>query len=303
MKNLTCRWFLFVFSQSIGKPLFVSPSAGEENANGARAFACLRDSMIRKDVVMIGELLSKPGTVSRLVALSPWIPLPGLDVQPPPGMIARLLPYREELRDTTEAASGGGSAPLVSDELLKKTSKLVKKLTYKENETPEIGKDFTNAQMDKLYNYIERVALCEPEPPQAAEQCYDTLFTKEYRKERSAKYKGLIAAIEQVLPKDERPKEKAGRRKSAPPPKDRKSAAPKGRKRSREVAANAGVDWISLYHESAGDLNCKVWTVVMLRAYCKEVGLSQGGKKKDLAFRATPYIKNTVAEKERSTQP
>jgi Ku70/Ku80 beta-barrel domain/SAP domain len=286
-------------SQSIDKPLFVSPSAEEENSNGARAFACLRDSMIRKGVVMIGELLTKIGATSRLVALSPWIPIPDVEVQPPPGMIARFLPYREELRVTAPAAdSGEGHTPLVSDELLESTMKLVNKLTYLD--TPEIGKDFTNAQMDMLYKYIERVALCEPEPPHGTEQSYDTLFTEKFREERRTKYSRLIAKINDALPKDEIPKEKVAR------PKGRKAsrvvaaggAPPKGRKRSREVAANAGVDWISLYHESAGDLNSKFWTVAMLKAYCKEVGLPQGGKKEDLASRVTPHIEAAMGSNE-----
>jgi non-homologous end joining protein Ku len=258
---------------------FVRPSPLEENANGISAFARLRESMIRKNVVLVGELLSRPGGTSRLVALSPWIPLSDVISQLPAGMVANFLPFQEEIRDTALASLANRMEPLVPDDLRRLVTKLIEKLTYDVDDPPSIGQDFKNAQMDKLCHYITQVALCEAASVEEEDEKYDTVLSECALGERSVRHRSLIASIMAALPEEDAETEKL--------------PAPKAsRKRAREFTGEPGSDWKSLYEDVDGDLS--KWNVSMLKAYCKEMGMSQEGRKAELMSLVKPHIETLI---------
>lgn len=223
--------------------------------------------MIRKHVVAIGELLAKSGTTSRLVALRPFVPTDDVPIQPPPGMIATLLPFQEEVREVAEETDESSGSPAVSDELRSAMVSLVQRLTWKD-EKPVIGEDFTNSHLERLYQYIESVALNEP----YVEEEFDTVLSPEEKERRRTKCQSIVVRIKNAI--SER----------AP------SSSKNSRKRAIGTVLDASSsDWTTLYLNCQGNLN--KWTVPKLKEYCKKMGLLQGGKKAELVSRVDAHLK------------
>jgi hypothetical protein len=223
--------------------------------------------MIRKNVVMLGELLSTPGATPRLVSLSPWNPTEKPEFQQ--GMIATLLPFREELRNAGSSFDDEIGS-MVSDELSRCTIQLVKKFSWKD--TPVIGSDFANAPRVRLLRYIERVAFGEPAPVE--DETYDTAFSESHRGQLRTKFSDLIANIKAALTVEQKSEENR--------------ASNVARNIDRGPARDLGSDWKSRYEDAGGDPS--KWKLDVLKRYCKEMGMLQSGKKADVVLRVKPHI-------------
>jgi hypothetical protein len=273
---------VFAFTQTSDKTYFVSASVCEENAWGIDAFARLREGMARKNAVLVGEMLSSPRATSRLVALAPWIPISNSTGHPPAGMVANFFPFREEIRDTRIFSSTSSVEPLVpvSEDLKNLITKLVDKFSFSFEDRPCIGQRFANVQMDKLCRYMEHATLCEPASVDDEDKKYDTVLSERVLKKRSSKHRRLIASIMESLPANGKATDEVS------PPKV-------SRKRIRESARELDSDWKSLYEAVDGDLS--KWNVKMLKAYCKEMGMNQGGRKAELMSIVKPHVETFIS--------
>jgi hypothetical protein len=162
------------FHHTVEQPYYVYPSDDKVQGSTA-AFAHLYASMLRKNVVGIGELLQRKDNTSRLVAIHPVAEeffLAEEDDEEgyasqkyPPGWILTILPFENEIRafppDATIPAKAGEQAIVeVGEETLRKTEELINEMKINK----EVGDGWKNMHVEKFWNYIEAIALEQSVP-------------------------------------------------------------------------------------------------------------------------------------------
>jgi ATP-dependent DNA helicase 2 subunit 1 len=187
---------------TVDKAYFIYPT--DEGADGSIcAFANLHAAMIRKEVIAIGELLTRISASSRLVAIFPQaeqkeIYDDGYEEQiTPPGMIVVTLPFEDDVRMMEHSLACAATDALVEE--------AVDLIRHQKLEGIELGINFENAAIEKFWRYIEAVALETTIP--AKEQHETELNDDEVLKVAGAQ----IEAFRDSLPSDveiEKPKRK-----------------------------------------------------------------------------------------------
>ena len=199
------------FYHTIEKSYFAYPSEfskrtanGSDNSNNSRsnsidAIAHLHASMVRQNVIGIGELLTRATATSRLVVIRPIREIlrpvsgnndgndNGIDetedevymLVRPPGLLITALPFEDEMRSATSSTDNGQD---VSEEMIHAAMNLIEQQTF--DDDVEIGVDFTNASMSRFWNYIEHIAYNEDAVVEEKQQ-YDTEINAEQVLERS----------------------------------------------------------------------------------------------------------------------
>jgi hypothetical protein len=250
-----------------GASYFAYPS--ERTEGSSTAFAHLHASMLRKGVLAIGELLSRTSATSRLVAM---LPLQGDEecqekdraasgiIAPPPGMLIIPLPFEDEVRDVGPDAATQvleeQKMDIASEDVVKATMKLVEKQTLVDM---VIGEDFENAYLSNFWDYVESVALEQPQP---AEREYDTILDQE----KISKLVGIeVEELAAALPEDIKPEKASKKRKISPD--------------------DPGFEWVTVYREGRL-LEC---TAADLKKLCGSLGLTKGGNKPTIVDRLNAY--------------
>ena len=271
---------------------------GSENA-----FMHLHASMIRKNVLAVGEALHRESSQSRLVAIYPFEETDHL----PPGMYVKSLPFEDDMRQVAPDAASvefnlqrehqkariGNSDGTLPDKhnssntginefceenaLFSKSddknkgniaseelvSAAMNLMSRQGISSVEIGEDFENAALTEFYSYLKSVAFDTAKE----ENNYDTILDKDAILKIAGKE---IEAFCSCLPIDiERPKYS------------------NSRKRVRKtVPDDSGIDWIERYRmDELG--TCKV---DQLKKYLRSVGLPTSGRKDDLVERVTKSL-------------
>jgi ATP-dependent DNA helicase 2 subunit 1 len=251
----------------------------DDKVTGSKtAFAHLHASMLRKNVVAIGELLTRVHNRSNLVALIPVekeviVDEDGAEeIVCPQCMMCVYLPFEDDLRELVQLETDAGfqimeqeGANIASEQLVEAATKLIDKQTLES----EFGVDFVNADLANFWLYLEHVALEEPWEPK---HNYDTVVTKEHE-EILRKYIGdEIDKVAALLPEDVMP-EKVGRKRTF-------------------VEDDSGLDWHSLYDDRAlGKLK-----VDDLKKYLRTHQLPLGGRKTDVLARVMEHIESTLRD-------
>ncbi len=257
----------------VGQSYFAYPN-DEHTAGSKDAFAYLHDSMLRKGVLAIGEMLSRKTSTSRQVAI--WALEESVDeesgvVTRPPGMMILELPFEEEVRQIgTDAAVEEllvTGTTLASPDVVDAFAAIVEKQTY---DSVRIGQNFENADLTMFWDYVEHVALGLPMPAKRDE--WDII------PDEAAISKLVEQEVEKVislLPEDVKPEKKS--------------------KRKRElVEDDSGVDWEAAYHEGALE-KCKLDDI---KKKLRSLGLKVGGKKSELLERLMPFLHEEFDDKE-----
>jgi ATP-dependent DNA helicase 2 subunit 1 len=230
------------------------------------AFANLHASMRRKNVVLIGELLSRATTNSRLVALIPQAERKDSegDTVLAPGMIVVTLPFEDDVR-AMEMDAGDTSTPA----LVEQAKGLLRALKLSD---VEFGTDFENICLKRFWTYIEEAALGTTLPPK---DCCDTEIDDDRLREILGEH---ISGFLSELPDDE------------------KEARGTGTTRKRKVIAEdeTGCDWVQLYTTDSLS-ECKVDE---LKNYLRSKGARVSGKKDDLVLRVSQSIGDRISKGE-----
>jgi ATP-dependent DNA helicase 2 subunit 1 len=251
-------------THTVDKTYFIYPN--DEGAEGStEAFANLHAAMIRKNVVAIGELLTRVTTSSRMVAIFPQAER--LDDEgdqvTPPGMIVVSLPYEDDVRKMQQETEEDAA----TDDLIQEAIDLIR---HQRLDDIEVGLNFENAAIHRFWNYIEAVALETTTPTK--EQ-----FETELNEEEVMKVAGAqIEAFRDSLPEDVKVVKKS-------------RAAPRKRKIAEAAPDESGMDWAQLYSTDSLD-SCKVDA---LKSYLRSIGARMGGRKEELVFR----VSNSISEK------
>jgi len=231
------------------------------------AFANLHASMLRKNVVAIGELLTRVTACSRLVALYPQAERRDSELNEqliPPGMIVVNLPFEDDVRKMNSNCVES----IASEELVQKTTDLIR---HQKLENLEIGQNFENAALERFWRYVEAVALEMSIPEQ---ERYET----ELNEEEVIKAAGnQIASFRDFLPKDIK--------------KENEKTDGTGCKR-KFISDESGLDWDHLYRTNTLS-ECKVSD---LKSYLRSVGARVGGRKEDLISRVSRSIEDREKE-------
>lgn len=230
------------------------------------AFANLHGSMLRKQVVLIGELLTRVTATSRLVALIPQSEGKDSDGDQvlAPGMIVITLPFEDDVRGMEIDAEG-----IMTSELLEQAKGLIRgqKLS-----SVEFGANFENAALKRFWTYIESVALGTNLQDR---EHYDTDIDDDRLR---AMLGENIAGFLNELPDDMmESREKVG-----------------SRKRKVLEADESGCDWVQLYTTNSLP-ECKVDE---LKQYLRSVGARVSGKKDELVLRVSQSIGDRVGKGE-----
>ena len=284
------------FSDSTDVAYFMFPQESKVEGSG-RAFASLLEGMKRKNVLAMGEILTRVSATSRLVAF--WPIVDGApELAPQEGMVMVYLPFQDEIRslpkekdyaarfycgmdggaddsgrmdiedkmDQVESSVFEGSSSFVSSELVDATGNIIKKLTLLDR---QLGVDFVNAYLTEFYKDLERTALGIEG---SISNDYDTILTEERKQATLDEVGKDVEVFESLLPEDT-PLTTAGKRKSTT------STANPG-------ADDTGIDWNEDYDEG----RIEGATIPQLKKYCEAHGLKKGGKKAELVERVTDHI-------------
>lgn len=260
----------------VGKTYFCHPS-DKEVVGSVDAFANLHASMLRKEVVAVGELLSRVTATSRPVVIRPLKAVKqkmgGVTVfSQPAGMLVAEMPYQDDVK-LVEADSVTFEPSADDDPAMEAMSMLVNGMTI----APVLGKDFDNADLDVFWNYAERVALKDPIMPNRQ---YDTYVDAEFMHQQFGEQ---IDTILNALPEEK--KAKTGR-----------AAADRPKKRPAPVPDETGIDWEDEFRNSIKEDNgfLKKRSKDELKAYCRAAGLRLGGNKPDLVARVEEHLKERI---------
>jgi len=256
---------------------FVYPN-DEACRGGADAFAHLHASMLRKNVVAIGEFLYRTTAISYLVALFPLKEEFTIEEDDdgkeyrrqirPPGLRVVRIPFEDEVRaiapdDATETFQSTG-VDVAPEALVEAAVKLVEKQSIK----AELGEDFENPAVEKYWDYVESVAL---EDGMKAGRKFDTEMDEEVVLKHAGAEIEMVAAL---LPEDI--KEEKKRKAKAMEPDD------------------SGIDWESVYAE--GTLSkCRVPD---LKKMLGANGEKKSGNKAELVERVAAILEAEAANKQ-----
>lgn len=252
---------------TLDRSYFLYPN--EEMIKGsAVAFANLHAAMIRKNVLAVGEYLSRATATSRPVAVYPQqeVTEVGEDgasaIQvTPPGMILIELPFEDDIRVLEE--DGGKVVP--EEESIEAAMKLVRKLTIRDFDLSM----FENQALMQFWNYIEAVAL---ETKARAPEDFEPILDEEAILEAAG---DRINAFRDSLPQDVKV-EKATRKRKV-------------------VEDDSGCDWVDLFRTNSIS-SC---TVATLKKFLGSRGARLSGKKAELAFRVGQMIGEEIQKENR----
>ncbi|GKZ00401.1 hypothetical protein MPSEU_000993100 [Mayamaea pseudoterrestris] len=280
------------FFDSIGECYFMYPQESKV-AGSSKAFAQLFYAMQRKNVLAVGEMLTRVSATSRCVAFWPVTNDGTSNLPPQEGMVMVYLPFQDECRTlppdkdyaarmssgrqldamdvdgpdpvvSHDVALSSSSAPaFVSSALVDATVELIKKQSLNDR---VLGVDFENAYITEFYNYLESQSLGTHWEPT---NDYDTIMTEEHERAILDAVGEQIEAIKNLLPDDEKA---TGKRKSVV------SADPD--------AGDTGIDW----EQEFDDGRIGKVTVPNLKKYCQAHGLTRTGNKGDLVQRVCDHI-------------
>lgn len=233
----------------------------------ADAFAHLHASMLRKNVVGLGEFLYRVGAISFLVALFPVeeeMEVVGSDEEEegenprrrqirPPGMRMVRIPFEDEIRaiaadEATQTYSSTG-VDVASEALVEVAFKLVER----QHINAEIGEDFENPAVEKYWDYIEALAL---EEGTKAGRSFDTELNESIIMKRAG---GEIEQFCSLLPDN--------------------AAVEKKRKAKVLENDDTGIDWVSLWRNE-GLSQCKV---PQLKTFLGSRGEPKTGRKDEVS--------------------
>lgn len=249
---------------AVDKTYFVYPT-DERGEGSTAAFANLHAAMLRRDVVAIGEMLTRVTSGSRMVAVFPQAEQKefeeGFEEQiTPPGMVVVNLPFEDDVRKI----ESDPNETTATEALVDAAIDLVR---HQKLEGIELGINFENASIAKFWRYVEAVAL------------ETTLPSKEQHETELNELEVVNAAGDQIAAfRDSLPPDVKIERK----PKERLSK----RKAIEVVDDESGLDWVALY-SSDSISGCKVDD---LKSYLRSVGARTGGRKADLAIRVSQSI-------------
>lgn len=227
------------------------------------AFANLHASMLRKNVVAIGELLTRVTACSRLVVLYPQAERRDIEFNDqliPPGMIVANLPFEDDVRKMNSDCVES----IANEESVQKAMDLIR---HQKLENVEIGLNFENAALERFWKYVEAVALEMSIPEQ---EQYETELNEEEVIQAAGHQ---IASFRDCLPKDIK--------------NENEETEAKGCKR-KLISDDSGIDWAQLYKTNALS-ECKVNE---LKSYLRSVGARVGGRKEDLVLRVSRSIED-----------
>ncbi|KAL1224160.1 ATP-dependent DNA helicase 2 subunit KU70 [Cardamine amara subsp. amara] len=237
----------------------------KEVIGSTRAFIALHRSMIQLERFAVAFYGGT--TPPRMVALvaQDEIESDGGQVEPP-GMNMIYLPYANDIRDIEELHSTPGvAAPRPSDDQLKKTSALIRRLELKDFSVCQ----FANPALQRHYAILQAIALDEHELHETKDETLPD--------EEGMKRSGVVKAIEEFKQSvygddsdegsDSGPKEKSKKRKAGD-------------------ASDGNYDFIEL--AKSGKL--KDLTVVELKTYLTANNLPLSGKKEVLINRILTHI-------------
>jgi ATP-dependent DNA helicase 2 subunit 1 len=144
----------------------------DETVEGScSAFAHLHASMLRKGVVAIGELLTRSNASSRLVVVTAVAEelveeqVNGeivVQLSKPPGMMVVGLPFEDEVRamgpDEAVRSLESGGTGVATESIVDAACALIEHHPVLP-EDAEIGRNFENVALKKLWDYIEHVSI------------------------------------------------------------------------------------------------------------------------------------------------
>ena len=251
---------------TVERPYFAYPNDNFVSGSSV-AFAALNDSMLRRGVIGIGELLTKVGSTSRVVALFPChevreeVEYAGgnkiVEQVQPTGWIVVPLPFEDDIRqiDCTSSCYADQTAIMRMKDII----------TRSQIYNIEWGYSFKNPTLSQFWKYIEEVALNNELPdPDDEIQTNDVVVRERIGVQ--------IERLENTLPTEiiqEDTKETAKRR-----------------RRSHEGVT--GIDWREMYKND--ELNsCKVDE---MKIFLRSIGISASGNKATLVDRISNIFSN-----------
>ena len=253
----------------IDSPILAYPN--ESVVKGSTcAFATLHKAMIRKNVIGIGELLTRVTSSSRIVAIIPQDEKRTVDDEindaftqiVPPGFLIVPLAYEDDIRPIPAFVP---SEHVANEEMVKAAENLIKSQIIDDND--DFLHAFENPALEKFWNYIDSIALDVPHQ----QYCEENDVTK-MRVDDIIEAAGMhIDEFMALLPEDEVLKPK--KRKAELPPDD------------------TGIDWFEEYKND----NLESFKINELKSYLRSFGEKMSGKKADLVERVKDHIKARFA--------
>ena len=243
---------------------FASPN--EEKVTGSGdAFAALLASMLRKEVIAIGELLLRATASSRLVAIVPQAEYHSEDGRQtkPPGLLIFQLPFEDDIRSIEDDC--GETA---DEDLVEAAVELIK---HQRIHGVEWGVSFENPALAEFWNYIESIAIGIPlqRADNEVEIDSDAIL---------AAAGAQIEALRIALPEDE---VKVKKRKAATQPDE------------------SDIDWIHLYKtDSLSDCSA-----TKLKNYLRSIGEKLTGRKADLLERVRGSVEERIKKGDVNSGP
>ncbi len=238
------------------------------------AFATLHASMVRKNVMAIGELLLRVTASSKLVAIIPQkeervVEDVGDDEEIysqacPAGFLIIPLAFHENMRALPKRHNHTPDRNMVD---------AAKDLIRHQNieDSIEIGQSFENPVLRRFWNYIESVALGTALQEDFAEDD-DTMMNVD---DILAVAGDKIYGFKNTIPQDFED--------------EVENKLPRKRKAADEFPDDTGIDWI---HEYKSDTLHEL-TVAQLKIYLKANGVGVSGKKNDLIEKVKSHIEHS----------
>ena len=255
----------------IDKSMFAYPN--NHFVKGSKtAFATLHASMVKKNVMGVGELLLRVTATSRLVAI---IPQEEGHVEyhnegdqafhqiSPPGFILIPLAFEEDVRSLPREHD------FVPDKNMVDAAKeLIRNIDI--GQDIEIGESYENPALKTFWNYIESVALGTP----LEEELSDDDDTKMNAEEILAIAGDKISAFKATIPE----------RKIEPKPSTKRKA------KVISLSDGKGIDWFQVYKMDTFD----ELRIQELKAYLRSNGERVSGNKDDLIERIKSHLKDCM---------
>ena len=260
-----------------------SPEEASNHSNNYHAVASLFHAMCEENVVLVGELLTRVTSTSRIVAMWPLSETidQGKDEEdgsssvgmewPEVAFLASPLPFADEVRSAKEndVIEEEAVSPLKQDELVDAFASLVEKQTLQGS---EIGESFQNAHLVQYWEYVEKLAHQESLDNHEEDEKRDYEGTLVDEDELMRITKSEIETIQSLLPDEELP--------------TRKKSASQGKRKKTPPHDDSGVDWMDLFqNKEVGSAN-----VAQLKSKLKSLGEPVAGKKALLVERVTKHL-------------
>ncbi len=238
-----------------------------------KAFATLHTSMIRKNVIGIGELLLRVTAVSRLVAIVPQQEDRRVEYEcddeeifkqiAPPGFLLIPLAFEDDVREMPRKADTQPEKAMIEAAI-----ELIRHQNIEES--IEIGRSFENPVLKMFWNYIESVALGIPLDEDCSEGGDTTMNIEGILSVAGPK----IDAFVNTIPEDSiRPVD---------------AKLPKKRKVPKVVPDETGIDWNQEYEMDT----FYQLTVDDLKAYLRSNGLKVSGRKDEIIERIKSHMRD-----------